>query len=520
MTNLNPNLKKANGSASTVVERVKAQRNKFLSPLVLVLLFLLSTKANSGEKSAPNRGDQAGIPATPIGELLRAFLASINSQEPHTMRSFVSTHFGQEKLLEDAWPTACCLHDQITRTLVNVSRRSRGLNLKEVHAGETEIVAFATTNSDGRRIYINLQSSQKDTARIASYQLVADPADPGEILPPVESSSSPEWKMKVARKAIKKAASRDLFSGTVLIAHNRKILLRAAFGEADRESHVANTPDTVFSIASMGKLFTAVAVAQLSSQGKLNYDAPILRYLPEYPNRHAASKITLRQLLTHTSGLADIFAKSSPAFPLHQLRDYYPLFANDALLFEPGKGQRYSNTGLLVASMIVEAVSGEEFRLYLKKHVFKPAGMIHTGWGHPAGLARPYAKQFDDDPLAPDKPWVSAEPFYKNLLGGAAAGQGGELSTVDDLFNFAIALQTGRLLSPEEFNVLIQNGFGCQCSALPGQRVYSHGGGGPGIDTGFKLYVDRNWVVIYLSNYSPPFPQMLLNRIEDLAIPK
>jgi CubicO group peptidase (beta-lactamase class C family) len=201
-----------------------------------------------------------------------------------------------------------------------------------------------------------------------------------------------------------------------------------------------------------------------------------------------------------------------------KLKDYYPLFANDPLLFEPGKGQSYSNTGFLVASMIVEQVSGQEFRQYLKEYVFKPAHMTRTGFGHRPGMALPYARDYGDDPLAPDSPWVSAAPFYKDLLAGPAAGPGGEYSTVRDLLRFTTALQSGKLLSSKEFSALIEHGYGCQCSAEPGHRLYVHGGGGPGVDTGLKFYVDQDFAVILLSNYSPPFPQVIASQIGDLLL--
>src|SRR5581483_10007513 len=180
----------------------------------------------------------------------------------------------------------------------------------------------------------------------------------------------------------------------------------------------------------LGKLFTGVAVAQLVSQGKLNYDEPISRYLPDYPNKAVAAKITLRELLTHTSGLADIFSRPKPPTPIRRLGDYYALFANEPLLFEPGKGQSYSNTGFLVASMIVEAVSGEDFRAYLDRHIFRPADMSRTTFNAPAEHAIRYSRANEDDPLNADAPWISAEPFYDKLLGGPAAGPGGEYSTV------------------------------------------------------------------------------------------
>jgi len=494
------------------------KQSKVLAHFCLIGLFVLGTGCRSLAQNTVKATDEPSIPQTPIGKLLNAFIDAVNSGDAMRIDSFVAGSFAKNRVVKDAWPTACCVPDKVSRTLFNVAKRSGGLTLKEVHPLETEIVAFVQTKNDGKRVYIDIKSTAEAPDQIDSYQLIPVPADTEEFVPKITASTLFGERLEMARQALKKAAARDLFSGTLLVARNGKALLSAAYGEADKESHVVITMDTPFGLASTGKLFTAVAVAQLVSQGKLSYDEPILGYLPDYPNKAVASKITLRQLLTHTSGLADIFSKETPKFQLRRLRDYYPLFANDPLLFEPGKGQSYSNTGFLVASMIVEQSSGQEFRQYLREHVFQPAGMTATGWGHPKGMARPYTRDDADDPLAPDSPWVSAEPFYKNLLTGPAAGPGGEYSTVGDLLKFATALQNGKLLNSKEFNRLIQEGYGCQCSATPGHRVYAHPGGGPGVNTGLKLYVDQNFVAIFLSNYDPPFPQLLASSIGDLLV--
>lgn len=193
---------------------------------------------------------------------------------------------------------------------------------------------------------------------------------------------------------------------------------------------------------------------------------------------------------------------------------YYPLFAYDPLLIEPGKGQSYSNTGFLVASTIVESVSGEEFRHYLARHIFRPAGMRRPSSEEPHGRAIRYYRDNADDPLNTDAPWIGAEAFYGKLLKGPAVGPGGEYSTIDDLFRFAEALESGRLLDRKSLEILVQQGLGCECSAQEGNGIYAHTGGGPGVDSGLKLYVDSNAVSVFLSNYSPPFPQALMDYVD------
>src|SRR5688572_22532162 len=103
------------------------------------------------------------------------------------------------------------------------------------------------------------------------------------------------------------AAKGDRFSGAILVARNDNILLQRAWGHADREKGTAASVETRFRMGSMNKMFTAIAVLQLIEAGKLGLNDPILKYLPDYPNRDLASKVTVRSLLTHTGGTGDIF---------------------------------------------------------------------------------------------------------------------------------------------------------------------------------------------------------------------
>src|SRR4051812_11838080 len=127
------------------------------------------------------------------------------------------------------------------------------------------------------------------------------------------------------------------FSGAVLLARNGATLFELASGEADRQSHRANTTNTKFRFGSMGKMFTSVAIAQLVQAGKVRFEDPLSRYLPDYPNKDVA-RVTIEQLLTHTAGTGDIFG---PEFAAHrdqlkELQDYISLYGSRGLMFEPG----------------------------------------------------------------------------------------------------------------------------------------------------------------------------------------
>jgi hypothetical protein len=132
-------------------------------------------------------------------------------------------------------------------------------------------------------------------------------------------------------------AGEDELSGAVLVARDDRMLFGHAYGMADRKNRIPNTIRTRFRIGSMNKMFTAVAILQLVEAGKVKLTAPLATYLPDYPSRHVASKVTIHQLLTHTGGTGDIFG---PEFEAHRtelrtLADYVRLYGKRELEFEP-----------------------------------------------------------------------------------------------------------------------------------------------------------------------------------------
>jgi CubicO group peptidase (beta-lactamase class C family) len=161
-------------------------------------------------------------------------------------------------------------------------------------------------------------------------------------------------------------------------------VLSRAYGEADLEHDVANTPDTLFEAGSVSKQFTAAAVLLLARDGKLSLDDPVRKYLPEVPDY--GTPITIRHILTHTSGLRDWGSIEAIAGWPRTTRAYTQAHVLDivsrqrALNFTPGTYWSYSNTGYNLAAMIVTRVSGESFAAFTRRRLFEPLGMTHTSW--------------------------------------------------------------------------------------------------------------------------------------------
>ena len=244
-------------------------------------------------------------------------------------------------------------------------------------------------------------------------------------------------------------AGRGQFSGSILIAKNDEGIFEGAYGLASREYNVRNKIDTKFNLASIGKLFTSVAIAQLAQEGKLSFSDPISKYLSDWLPNDMANQITIQQLLIHSSGLGSFFDNkqfqlgNSSRFYIG-INDYKPLMQTEKLAFKPGTSQLYSNTGYLLLGAIIEKVSGQNYFEYVKQHIFKPAGMINSDYYEmdvpTPNLAIGYA------PYQVDGKTEWRNNLYTNVLKGGPAGGG--FSTAEDMFKFAVALKTNKLLNP------------------------------------------------------------------------
>src|SRR5579872_4077874 len=265
------------------------------------------------------------------------------------------------------------------------------------------------------------------------------------------------------RARLEQLSAEDAFSGAVLLSKNGRVLFEKAYGYANHAFKAANRVDTKFNLGSLGKMFTGVAILQLAQQGKLSLDDTVLKLVPDYPVKQIAGKITVRELLTHTSGLGSFFNEKffdTNMGRFDTIESHLPLFTGKPLLFEPGTQWSYSNAGFIVLGLVIERVSGESYYDYVREHFFKPAGMSNTDNYEPdqdvANLAVGYV-EIQPEP----KPGESRRLNFPGALpfGGPrktnatvvprGSSAGGGYSTVEDLMHFAEALQGHKLLDTE-----------------------------------------------------------------------
>jgi len=315
------------------------------------------------------------------------------------------------------------------------------------------------------------------------------------VLAPTALGSSPPLAQRV-----RATATRAHFSGEVAVSRHGRVVFAHGYGLADRAHGRRVTLDTSFNLASMGKMFTGVAAAQLVQAGQLRFSDRIRKDLPQLPARMRS--ITVAQLLDHTSGLGDFFG--DPSYyrlrpTLTTLAAYLPLVTRESLLFKPGTRWSYSNSGFLLAGLVIEKVSGERYDRYLARHVWMRAGMTHTGCYRRDHLPRFAAVGYEDGGAA-----------NTSTLSPVGTSAGGCYSSARDLLAFAHALESGRLLDRTLVKTITTSkvrapgggygyGFGIR---NPG--VIWHNGGAPGAAGELDIDPKRGLVAVTLGNVSPP----------------
>jgi D-alanyl-D-alanine carboxypeptidase len=436
---------------------------------------------------------QSQLPDTAAGHQLSGWLAAFNSGDKATLLLFL-----QKNEPSDA--------AEIDREM-NFRERTGGFNLKK--AGEcsaTKCSAILQERNSEQFGRIEVEVDEAEPHIIKSIELRAIPT-PAEFAPARMCQAEA---LKAFRGYLEKVSGEERFSGAVLVAKEGKAIFTAAYGMEDRDKKIANTMNTRFRIGSMNKMFTATAVMQLEQAGKIGLNDTLGKYLPDYPNKNLASKVTIHQLLTHTGGTGDFFG---PEFDKHRLElktleDYVKLYGQRDVKFEPGSKWEYSNYGFLLLGVVIEKVSGQNYYDYVREHIFKPAGMNSTD-SMPEDVPvsnRSVGYTRMDDP----------KQLHSNVdtLPYRGTSAGGGYSTVEDLLAFANALNNHTLLDAKHVELLTTGkvqtpmgtkyayGFGEEISP-DGVRCFGHSGGAPGMNGDLKI-CGSGYVVAVLSNFDPP----------------
>ncbi len=452
------------------------------------------------------QNQKAELPATTLGGIVREWLQVIETGKPDEIKRFVETRFSGSALRNQ--PNA-------VQVFTKLHEQSGGLEILRVTppAGEypMTIIAKSRRGEHFVRLTIGTDGFEKEKLAGLGIDRAEDPAAPK--LSVTDRPLSDAEMIAAVKKEIQRRTDRGEFSGVVLIAKDDRILLETAHGFADVENKIPNGRKTRFHLASVGKMFTAVAIAQLVETGKLSYDDTVAKLLPDFPNREMAEKITVHQLLTHTAGMGTFFW--SPGYDKDRVfrtaAEEIVVYKDEKLHFEPGARWRYSNAGFSLLGAIIERVSGKTYLQYLQENIFKPLKMRDTDTNEPGEVAPNAAvlyTQSPDDPLG-------IEPFAANrkIQSSHAAGFGDGSATARDLFKFARAYRKGTLLGAAVTEKIATGkisdddkgtsrwGYGIRERIINDALVRGHSGGGR---TDVQMLWASGYTVIVQTNKTPP----------------
>lgn len=433
-----------------------------------------------------------------LNDRVRQYAHAVSSGDPQVMKQLVDTGLGGQlqrismsnhiALLMSTWDT------------------TRGLTLIELQKTDApnETVALFKNELTGERSGMWFQLEAEPPYRIVAIGPRA------ARLPPTPARKYTERQIASELDGfVERLADAGVFSGVVAVAKDGKVVFQRAYGYADRNFDVPARLDAKYNIASMGKMFTAVAIAQLQERGLLSYDDPLWKFVPGFPNDEASRKILIKHLLAHSAGLGMFWG---PRWSERTAKD--TLDTVDAklewakrdeqtLLFEPGTRYEYSNTGYVVLGKVIEQVTGQNYDDYVRRNIFEPAGMADTGYPDPqlAGqrLTVGYHKTFDEQGKA----------VFRNHMGvpGRGGPHGGSYSTASDMLRFGHALRSGRLLRPEHVTLLLtpkrefgSDKYGYGFDVNDADNIAGHAGGGAGVSNNFDMFTDSGWSAVVMSN--------------------
>ncbi|WP_186308519.1 serine hydrolase domain-containing protein [Paraburkholderia sp. BCC1885] len=400
--------------------------------------------------------------------------------------------------------------DDCADWLASFARLTQGLVLREIKP--VDVTHLTQTALVDDRLYCAAHRMHLRFDALAGSKIIEIDFGPGEMRSVAMSKADG---LAQIRSYCDQGALTDVFSGTVLVARGSDVLFEYACGAANKRYDVPNNLDTRFNLGSANKMFTAVAIAQLVERGRLSFTDSIDRYIDDsWLPASVTSGITVHHLLSHTSGLGSYFNETffnGSRARFRAIDDFKPLVRDDRPAFTPGERFEYSNTGMLLAGVIIERVSGKSYYDYIREAIYAPCLMQDTDCydidAPVPNLAMGYIPLMDAM-TGQTKPRTATgwrENIFEHVAKGGPAGGG--YSTVRDLHRFATALVAGELVGPAMREALWTDytgsgyGYGFEVGRTATKTTIGHGGGFAGISASFEVTLETGRIAIVLSNY-------------------
>lgn len=470
------------------------------------LAILLSSPGLAVTTASPDAATPANAAALASSKISR-FLQMLQQDDPQAISRYVDAEFAPDSL-QDRGGAA---RRYIIAYLSDLKGLHGSFQLVEPPQWQNQPgdpLILANVRSDKTELTYQLQLAVKASPpfSVTMAELLYRPAKVTAASTQRQPALTTAQLVQQLSAYVDRLASRQAFSGTVLLADTQGVLYQAAKGMADLRFQVPNNTDTRFNLASMNKMFTAISILQLSHAGKLSLQDKLVRYVdPALFASADFAQITLQQLLSHTSGLGWPQYADQQHLQFRQLKQFRPLLKQWPLAAKPGSRFGYSNEGMLLLGMVIEQVSGMSYDDYVAQHIYAKAGMTQSGHFDIDGVTPNLAMGYGFSAALQS---MQSNWFIHAVKGNAA---GGGYSTIGDLYKFAKAL-TGYQLLPATLTEAAYSakpelnarsyGYGFSVRQGHNGRVVGHSGDFVGISAGLRIYRDKGFILIVLANQS------------------
>jgi CubicO group peptidase (beta-lactamase class C family) len=316
-------------------------------------------------------------------------------------------------------------------------------------------------------------------------------------------------------------AAKKIPGVSIVVLRDGEVVKSEGYGFANLEHEVPATPETIYQSGSVGKQFTAAGILMLAEDGKLELDDRLATHFPDGPP--SWHRITIRHLLTHTSGLKDYGTDEIDFRKDYTEDEYLEVIKRMPIEFEPGTQWSYSNTGYLLLGILTSRLAGKHWSEFLAERLFEPLGMTTTRVisEHDIVMHRAAGYELDDGEIR-NQEWVA--PTANRCADGAL------YFSVEDLAAWDAALHAREFLEPESFQawwtpVSLANGttypygFGWDIGAQRGHALIEHGGSWQGFRAAIARYVEEGLTVAILANLAQAEPETMAHEIAGLLEP-
>lgn len=466
-----------------------------LAPLALASLSI----ATAGALTGGARGEQYRE-AEVYG---RRVVEAINSNDPDLRLATVRAVFAESTIRERGEAELVALLERLGREMGTLEfHHAEGSALRTGQSVRHSMHVFVRSTGEKRWKDLQFMLEATPPHKIANLVFIASVAEPVNL--PNGSITDPrtiEWLDGYVDKLV---ADEDL-SGAILIAERGRPVFERYFGHADSARTVPCTERTRFNLGSGNKMFTALAAALLVEEGRLSFDATLDQFFPEFAERAWAGKATVGHLLSHTSGLGEYWTAETdePLRKVRTLREVLPFVERAGIRFAPGEGAEYSNSNFILAGLVIEAVTGEDYHDFVRRRIFEPCGMANTDAYPRDGSVPDLATPLSGTPRA----WRGAPH------GRRGTSAGGGFSTARDILRFSNRLVEGGIVPPAVLARMTSSktegiaaaeldyGYGFILeSGASGAASFGHGGIARGVNFEYRYFPESGIALIAFSN--------------------